>query len=175
MSLDSKLSSSHGPSDAGVGHVWQVIRSFFSAPPLPRTEVWSRVPVVALVVSGLDRGVLKIVAEQESFELHMVESIEQAGRLAELVIAPVILVDRDWPGVDWKEAVGNLSVASQSTCVVLISGVSDDYLRRELTRRGGYEVLTKPLRAENVARILKLARSYRSSTLQAATSIDRRT
>jgi FixJ family two-component response regulator len=44
--------------------------------------------------------------------------------------------------------------------VILVSGVRDDYLWQEVIRRGGYDVLPKPLRADSVARIVKLALSY---------------
>jgi hypothetical protein len=44
-----------------------------------------------------------------------------------------------------------------------MSGVADDYLRQELTRRNGYDVLPKPLRADNVSRVIELALSYWTS------------
>jgi hypothetical protein len=44
-----------------------------------------------------------------------------------------------------------------------MSVVVDEYLLQELIRRGGYELLPKPLRAESIARVIKLALSYWTS------------
>lgn len=83
--------------------------------------------------------------------------------MAKDLIAPVILCDRDLPGADWRTAVGSLAALPQRACVVLMSSVVDDYLRQELIRWGGYEVLAKPLRADNILRAIKLALSYWTS------------
>ena len=45
-----------------------------------------------------------------------------------------------------------------------MSGVADDYLCQELIRQGGYDILPKPLRADNAARVVKLALSYWNSS-----------
>jgi hypothetical protein len=51
-----------------------------------------------------------------------------------------------------------------------MSGVTDGYLWQELVRTGGYDVLPKPLRADNVAKVVKLAMSYWTSASTSASS-----
>ena len=145
------------------GNVWQILHSVFTNGTPSRIALPPRIPVVAIVVSEQDRQVLTSVSSQELLELHLVESCEEACTVANQLAAPVILFDRDLPGAEWKTAVGSLAASPHRACVVLMSGVVDDYLRQELIRRGGYEVVPKPLRPENISRAIKLALSYWTS------------
>lgn len=143
---------------------WQLIYSVFTRSTTGRKTLPPRIPVVAAVVSEQDRHVLASVSGQEVLEVHFVESCDEACAVAKHLIAPVILFDRDLPGAEWRTAVKSLAASPHRACVVLMSGVVDDYLRQELIRRGGYEVLSKPLRADNILRVIKLALSYWIST-----------
>ena len=143
--------------------LWQVIHSFFGRGLPDALEAPPHVPVVALIVNQQDRHVLASAADQESLEIHFAESCEEAGAMANRLVAPIILLDRDWPGSDWRAAVAYLGASLQGACLILVSGVTDAYLWQELIRRGGYDVLAKPLRAPNIARVIKLALHYRAS------------
>ncbi|MBZ5677575.1 MAG: hypothetical protein LAP61_25305 [Acidobacteriia bacterium] len=123
----------------------------------------ARIPVVALVTSDSDRYVLASVSGQDSLEVRFAESCEEAYTVANRMAAPVILLDRDLLGTEWKTAVKSLADSPHGPCVILMSGVVDDYLRQELIRRGGYDVLPKPLRADQVTPLVKLALSYWTS------------
>jgi DNA-binding NtrC family response regulator len=143
---------------------WQLIYSVFTRSTPGRNTLPRRIPVVAAVVSEQDRHVLASVSGQEVLEVHFVESCDEACAVAKHLIAPVILFDRDLPGAEWRTTVKSLAASPHRACVVLMSRVVDDYLRQELIRRGGYEVLPKPLRADNILRVIKLALSYWIST-----------
>ena len=147
-----------------IPNVWQVIHSVFTSRTPSRKALPPRIPIVAIVVSEQDRHVLASVSGQELWELYFVESCEEACTVANQLTAPVVLFDRDLPGAEWRKAVKSLAASPHRACVVLMSGVVDDYLRQELIRRGGYEVLPKPLRADNILRVIKLALSYWAST-----------
>jgi hypothetical protein len=58
-------------------------------------------------------------------------------------------------------------------CIMLVSKVIDDYLWNELVSNGGYEVLRKPLREEEVSRAVKMAWTYWSSAMKRAASLKR--
>jgi CheY-like chemotaxis protein len=135
--------------------MWRMIYSFFTS----KETVPARAAIVALVVSEQDRGVLR----GSGPDVRFAESCAEAGALSERLRSPIILFDRDWPGTEWRTAVASLAASPHGACVVLLSGVSDDYLRQEVIRMGGYDVLPKPLRAENVQRAVKLALSYWNS------------
>jgi DNA-binding NtrC family response regulator len=120
-----------------------------------------------LVVSEQDRSVLTAICGHEPLDMHFVESCPEAIALAQQLIAPVILFDRDWPETEWRIAIEKLAALPHGACIILMSGVADDYLWQELIRRGGYDVLAKPLRTDAAARALKLALSHwRAATMQ---------
>jgi FixJ family two-component response regulator len=143
--------------------VWQAIHSFLTGITSSRKAVTIRIPIVALVVSEHDRTLLTGVSNLVPLEIHFVESWEEAYTVANDLTAPVILLDRDWPDTQWKVIVQTLAASAHHACVVLMSGVADDYLWQELVRRGGYELLPKPLRSGDVIRVMKLALSYWAS------------
>ena len=143
--------------------LWDRVHSLFNRIIHSRMARPSRVPVVALVVNEQDRYVLTNVFGQEPLDVRFAESWEETCSVANQLTPPVILLDRDWPGTEWRTAVEKLTASPHHACVILMSSVSDVYLWQELIRRGGYDVLAKPLRADNVTRVVKLALSYWTS------------
>lgn len=79
----------------------------------------------------------------------------------------VMLFDRDLAGQDWREFVKGFAAASGGACIMLVSKVVDEHLWNDLVSNGGYEVLRKPLREDEMARALRMAWSYWSSTAKA--------
>jgi DNA-binding NtrC family response regulator len=140
--------------------VWQMAYSFFASIIPVRLTPPSRAHVVALLVNEQDRCVVTSVSSQEALDVHFAESCDEARAVANQLTAPVILIDRDWPGTGWRATVESLAASPHHACVILVSRVADVYLWQELIRCGGYDVLAKPLRANHVARVVKLALSY---------------
>lgn len=151
--------------------VWEMVHSLFTGGASRRIPP-SRVPVVALVVNEQDRHVLASVFGQEPLDVRFAESCEEAYSVANQLTAPVILLDRDWPETEWRAAVERLTKSPHHACVILVSRVSDAYLWQELIRRGGYDVLPKPLQADKVERAVKLALSYWNSTPRPAVRVE---
>ena len=154
------------PSDGRGRHmprVWELVHSLFTGGPSRRVTLTQRALVVALVVNEQDRRVLTSVFGDEPLDVRFAESCEEAVSIANRLTAPIILLDRDWPETEWRAAVKRLTASPHHACVILLSGVSDAYLWQELTRRGGYDVLPKPLQADKVERAVKLALSYWNS------------
>lgn len=129
-------------------------------PPQPSRGI----PLVSTLTVGVDaypdRAVLSQACELARCDLQVASSCEDACHLASRLRAPVILYDRDIQETEWRAAVGVLSALPHRPLVILISRVADEYLWNELFRIGGFDVLRKPLRAEDVSRTLNLALSY---------------
>ncbi|HEY6347554.1 MAG TPA: hypothetical protein VIY49_39190 [Bryobacteraceae bacterium] len=97
-------------------------------------------------------------------------SLENAYHLMKTFGAPVVLLDRDWPGTDWRDTVHKFASAGSGPCVILLSAVADDHLWEVVVRCGGYDALAKPLQAQAVARVIKRALAYRDFAKQSALS-----
>lgn len=127
------------------------------------------VSVVAACGDEYDRGALQQAAEREHWGIQFTNSSEEAWTRAQQFGAPVILYDRDLPETDWRTAVRSLAALPHRPVVILISKVADEYLWNEVFRIGGFDILARPLRIEEVRRAVGLALSYWHS--EAATKI----
>jgi DNA-binding NtrC family response regulator len=126
----------------------------------------ARVPIIALLMDAQD---WRILASQDAFETHFAVSLEDAYDLMKTFDAPVVLLDRDWPGSDW-DAIRKFASAGSRPCVILISAVADDHLWEAVVRCGGYDALAKPLQAQALERVIKRALAYRDFAKQSALS-----
>ena len=148
--------------------MWRAIHSFLADSPGrsrlfvkdASSQVARRTPVVALVASHGDREVLTGISQHEPLDMHFAESRAAAWDAMIRLHSPLILYDRDWPNAEWRTTVRTFASSPQRSCVILVSRVADDYLRQELIGRGGYDLLAKPFRADDVTRSLKLALSF---------------
>jgi CheY-like chemotaxis protein len=128
-----------------------------------------RISIVALVVSDHDREVLNCISNHEPVDIHFAESHGDAWEAMNRLNSAVILYDRDWPNAEWRTTVQAFASSPHRSCVILASRVADDYLWQELIRCGGYDLLAKPFRPDDVTRAFKLALSYWRSSSAAAT------
>jgi DNA-binding NtrC family response regulator len=87
----------------------------------------------------------------------MTGACEEALEIVKKGGAAVILYDRDLPGLDWRDALRKLAGAIPACPVILTSPVNDGYLWGEVIRRGGYDVLAKPLQEDQTVRFVNLA------------------
>jgi ActR/RegA family two-component response regulator len=127
--------------------------------------------IIGLVTSDEDRRLLAGICNRNGWYLLYADTCEEARAALEKLKAPVILCDRDLPGKGWRETVEGLASSTHRACIILVSGVLDAYLWDEVVRTGGYDVLYKPLREDDVVRSVRLAWSYwKSATKTAALS-----
>jgi len=124
-----------------------------------------RVKILGLMADELDCGLLRASAAHHQWEITFATGYGEAYRLQGKVQAPVVLCDRDL-GPDWWTMVEGLASCSGRACVLLVSKVADDYLWNEVVRRGGYDVLSKPLHQDELERAVRLAWIYWSSTVR---------
>ena len=123
----------------------------------------SDVAIVGLVIGEQDRRLLAGLGSRNQWRVTFADSFETAQTLSVELRASAVLCDRDVPGREWREVVEALSQSRHRPCVLLVSSVVDDYLWNEVVRRGGYDVLSKPLREEDLVRAIKLAWAYWNS------------
>ena len=124
------------------------------APPL------GRLTVIALISGESNRRDLAGICSRKGWNLLLAGTVEDARAVLDKVRAPVILCDRDLPGNGWRSTVEGLASSPHRACVILVSPVVDTYLWNEVVRTGGFDVLSKPFREDEVARAVRLAWSY---------------
>ncbi len=122
------------------------------------------VVLVALIVAERDRQVLADVCGRNGWGVRFTASCGEAWDMLNRERAPVVLCDRDLPGTEWRDIVHMMASCPHQPCAMLLSKVADDYLWNEVIARGGYDVLPKPLREDDVVRAVRLAWSYWNST-----------
>jgi CheY-like chemotaxis protein len=118
------------------------------------------ITIIGLAFTDEDRRLLASVCSRRQWNVLFADTCDQARAALDQLKAPVILCDRDLPGAEWRDVVQGLASLPHRACVILISKVVDDYLWNEVVQRGGYDVLRKPLREEDLVRAVKLAWSY---------------
>ena len=107
------------------------------------------------------------LCKRNKWELFFATKREEAERFLRELKPQIMLFDRDLAGPDWREFVAGFAAATSGVCILLLSTVIDDNLWNDLVSNGGYELLRKPLREEEVSRAVRMARSYWSSTVKA--------
>jgi DNA-binding NtrC family response regulator len=123
-------------------------------------------PALLAVLSNTgDREVAAKLSGDNGWKVALAATLEQAwSKLAELQFA-VVLLDRDLAESDWRTMVRSFTWRHPPPCVILASSVCDQYLFEEVIHQGGYDVISKPLKLEEVQRITRLAFTFWKSRL----------
>jgi FixJ family two-component response regulator len=126
------------------------------------------ITVIGLIASDADRRLLTGLCSRNRWNLLFADTCEEARIALHKLKAPVILCDRDLPGKGWRGTVEDLASSPHRACIILVSGVVDTYLWDEVVRTGGFDVLSKPLREDDVVRAVRLAWSYWNNATRTA-------
>jgi FixJ family two-component response regulator len=124
------------------------------------------VNIVCLAANESDQSLMLQLCRRNHWGVVFPESRTQSERALHQLRPQIMLFDRDIAGQDWREFVAGFAEASSGVCILLLSTVIDDNLWNDLVANGGYEVLRKPLREDEVSRAVKMAWSYWSSTVK---------
>ena len=122
--------------------------------------------IIALLADERDRKVVSDFCRRGHWDVSFAGTSPEALALMDRVKAQILFMDRDLAGTDWREAMSIFASSDGKICIILISRVVDGYLWNEVVHNGGYEVLPKPLREEDVSRTVRLAWSYWNSASQ---------
>jgi DNA-binding NtrC family response regulator len=131
------------------------------------------VTVICFLPEDQDRSLMIDLCQRNHWEVFFAASREQAEWALQELKPQIMLFDREVAGPDWREFVAAFAARSGGVCIMLVSRVIDDNLWNDLVSSGGYEVLRKPLRDDEVSRAVRMAWSYWSSALKRAASVRR--
>lgn len=102
---------------------------------------------------------LNLLLEDSPWELTAVPELEEANTAVRAASAPIVLFDRD-AAPSWQRAIKGFVKSRRSACVVLLSNVSDQYLWDEVVQQGGFDLLPRPFRKEQVLSTLVFAYAH---------------
>jgi CheY-like chemotaxis protein len=141
-------------------------------PSRPRGSV-PVVTILCLLAEDQDRSLIADLCQSNPWEVFFATTRQEAEQVLQTLKPQIIFFDRDMAGQDWRGFVTGFAAASGRACIMLVSKVIDDYLWNELVSNGGYEVLRKPLREDQVSRAVRMAWSYWSSAAKRVSSSKR--
>lgn len=115
---------------------------------------------LAVLPDHSDRQALHAIAERAGWSLQSVPGLEMAREALQHAAKPVVIVDRDLPGCDWRQVIETLVAAAPGSVVLLASSTDDERLWEEVVRLGGYDVLRKPFEFDRAAHAVHFAWMY---------------
>ncbi len=116
--------------------------------------------IVLAAVNSADRPALRAALEGSGWTLVWADDCRHACTLLSVHPLSTVICDRDLPGADWREALRAMLSTPAQVCVILASRVADEYLWREVIRRGGFDIVAKPFQREEVLRTLGFALNH---------------
>jgi FixJ family two-component response regulator len=128
----------------------------------------NRLTALAIITSHADRTQLERIFEKAGWNIVFDDGIEAAADKRHMPIPVIVLYDRDLPSVDWRQAVQQLASGQPRRGVILASSVVDDYLWEEVIQLGGYDVLSKPFREDEVIHAIEFAWAAITKSLPSA-------
>ena len=121
--------------------------------------------MLAIMGSPHDQAAISDFARSNRWEIAVAGTVSGGSAILENPNTAVVLLDRDLPESDWRATVHGLSQRQPAPCIILASPVIDDYLFEELVKQGGFDVVAKPIRPDELRRIGGLAFTFWKSRL----------
>jgi hypothetical protein len=128
-------------------------------PDLP-PEPYDPVSVLAVLPDERDRQTLQRIAVSRRWQLLSAKNLGEAVELLRRRQSAIVLVDRDFLGIDWRHSVRTLLVASPASCIIPVLEAPADCFWEELIQQGGYDVLAAPLSEAAATRTIQFAWAY---------------
>jgi DNA-binding NtrC family response regulator len=119
-----------------------------------------QIPLLIVTSRAEDVRELKLLLSETPWELTGISHLEDADAALKGAAVPILLFDRDSSGATWQSTMKRFIKLRRGACVVLLSNVSDQYLWEEVIQHGGFDLLTRPFRKEQVLSTLVFAYAH---------------
>ncbi len=116
--------------------------------------------MLAIMKSSQDQAALANFARSNGWDLTMLNTLPEASALSAKPNTAVIILDRDLTENDWRPAVHSFAQHRPAPCIILASSVLDEYLFDEIVKQGGFDIVAKPIRPDELRRIGGLAVTF---------------
>ena len=113
--------------------------------------------LMAVLPTPEDRTALQRIIGPCRWELQWTNTCREAIDAFRRTSPPIVICDRDLPDGDWRELWDILAREPRPPMFIVTSRLADDALWAEVLNVGGYDLLLKPFRAEEVIRMVHAA------------------
>jgi DNA-binding NtrC family response regulator len=117
-------------------------------------------PVLLASSRSEDLSQVPALVPREQWMLIKVSSWSHVLQLVSAVIIPVVLCDRDLPGLDWPRGLQQLRQGLRPPAFILVSDLEAVNLWQDAVCYGVFDMLFRPLRRERLITALDLARVH---------------
>ncbi len=117
-----------------------------------------KLPLFIVTSRPEDMAELASLLEETPWEL--IDASQDPSASLKAAAVPILLFDRDTAGACWQVSMRRLVKSRRGVCVVLLSNVSDQYLWDEVVQHGGFDLLARPFRKEQVLSTLMFAYAH---------------
>lgn len=105
-----------------------------------------------------DHAVLKRILHPEDWQVQVADCCEEAFQLLSSCAVSAIITNDALPDGDWMRILRHAQAQSRPPNLIVASRLADERLWAEVLNLGGYDVLIKPFVADEVRRVVSLAR-----------------
>jgi CheY-like chemotaxis protein len=112
-----------------------------------------------LVVSRESYEVIARLCGRLKLELQYAGSLPAALKNLPRGRFDVVIYDQDMPDEDWRGAVTSLAQASPGSSILLLSTLRQPEIWNEVIRKGGHDILSKPVTEDGAESTIALARA----------------
>lgn len=148
-----------------------IVRNAFP-PDLPRRA--GPTPVLLASSRREDLEQIPALLPREQWMVIKVTSWTHVLQLVGAVILPIVLCDREAPGLEWPQGMAQLRRSFRPPALILLSDLSCGSLWQDVFRYGGFDMLFRPLCQERLVAALDLARTHWDMRLERRTEIELR-
>jgi DNA-binding response OmpR family regulator len=127
-----------------------------------------QVRILAISFAVDDHNSLGQIVHEMPFLLTTTQTCEEAAMYLKQEKYDIILCDRTLPDGNWIDILNQISGAAGRPLLIVTSRLADDALWAEVLNLGGYDVLAKPFRRQEVQFVLTSAWVQKSNPVRQA-------
>lgn len=119
-----------------------------------------KIPLLIVTSHAEDVEELKAILHGTPWEVTDASHLDDPTAALRGAAIPIVLFDRDAAGPCWQASIQRLIKCRRGICVLLLSSVADQYLWDEVVHHGGFDLLTRPFRKDQVRSTLMFAYAH---------------
>jgi DNA-binding NtrC family response regulator len=119
-----------------------------------------KIPVLIVTSRTEDVAELRSILEGTPWDLNDASHLEDPSAAIKGAAPPILLFDRNTAGGTWQVTMKRFIKSRRGVCAVLLSNVGDQYLWDEVVQHGGFDLLTRPFKKEQVLSTLMFAYAH---------------